>query len=126
MVGWRITTAPAASRAAAQGSACSAGRVSRTRRPARGRDMNVNDTLDGEMAPVREWRGDVATLRPMLATIAEAPLVGKELVYEPKYDGIRALAELDGHEPPGNKEAASRSEERGAVERGAAERLGAP
>ena len=30
----------------------------------------------------------------MLATLTEAPLVAKTLVYEPKYDGIRALAEV--------------------------------
>ena len=30
----------------------------------------------------------------MLATLAEAPLVSKGLVYEPKYDGIRALVEV--------------------------------
>jgi bifunctional non-homologous end joining protein LigD len=33
-------------------------------------------------------------LRPMLATLAEAPLQQKDLVYEPKYDGIRALVLL--------------------------------
>jgi bifunctional non-homologous end joining protein LigD len=33
-------------------------------------------------------------LRPMLATLADAPLQRKGLVYEPKYDGIRALALL--------------------------------
>jgi bifunctional non-homologous end joining protein LigD len=33
-------------------------------------------------------------LSPMLATLAEAPLVSKGLVYEPKYDGIRALVEV--------------------------------
>jgi bifunctional non-homologous end joining protein LigD len=33
-------------------------------------------------------------LRPMLATLAEAPLKQKGLVYEPKYDGIRALIEI--------------------------------
>ncbi|HET7697586.1 MAG TPA: DNA ligase D [Vicinamibacterales bacterium] len=33
-------------------------------------------------------------LRPMLATLAEAPLVKQGLVYEPKYDGIRALVEI--------------------------------
>ncbi len=33
-------------------------------------------------------------LLPMLATLAEAPLVDPELVYEPKYDGIRAIAEV--------------------------------
>src|SRR4051812_37739797 len=32
----------------------------------------------------------------MLATLAEAPLESKLLVYEPKYDGIRALAEIGG------------------------------
>jgi bifunctional non-homologous end joining protein LigD len=34
-------------------------------------------------------------LRPMLATLAEAPLVDNNLVYEPKYDGIRALVEIN-------------------------------
>src|SRR5215204_6004684 len=33
-------------------------------------------------------------LRPMLATLADAPLVKKGVVYEPKYDGIRALVEI--------------------------------
>jgi bifunctional non-homologous end joining protein LigD len=33
-------------------------------------------------------------LRPMLATLADAPLAQKGLVYEPKYDGIRALVAL--------------------------------
>src|SRR5205085_2804092 len=33
-------------------------------------------------------------LRPMLATLADAPLADKNLVYEPKYDGIRALVEI--------------------------------
>jgi bifunctional non-homologous end joining protein LigD len=33
-------------------------------------------------------------LRPMLATLADAPLKQKGLVYEPKYDGIRALVLL--------------------------------
>ena len=31
----------------------------------------------------------------MLATLADAPLKQKGLVYEPKYDGIRALVEID-------------------------------
>ena len=30
----------------------------------------------------------------MLATVSEAPLVSKTLVYEPKYDGIRAIVEM--------------------------------
>jgi bifunctional non-homologous end joining protein LigD len=33
-------------------------------------------------------------LQPMLATLADAPLVRKGLLYEPKYDGIRALIEI--------------------------------
>ena len=33
-------------------------------------------------------------LSPMLATLAEPPLKQKGLVYEPKYDGIRALVEV--------------------------------
>jgi len=41
-----------------------------------------------------KWREPVATVRPMLATLADAPLTGAGLVYEPKYDGIRALVEI--------------------------------
>jgi bifunctional non-homologous end joining protein LigD len=33
-------------------------------------------------------------LEPMFATLAEAPLDDPNLVYEPKYDGIRAIAEV--------------------------------
>lgn len=44
-----------------------------------------------------KWRENPASVRPMLATLADAPLVGPGLVYEPKYDGIRALVEV----PPG-------------------------
>src|SRR3954465_5309676 len=42
------------------------------------------------------WRENPATVRPMLATLAEPPLTGRGLVYEAKYDGIRALV----HVPP--------------------------
>jgi bifunctional non-homologous end joining protein LigD len=35
-------------------------------------------------------------LRPMLASLADAPLDDPQLVYEPKYDGIRAIAEVPG------------------------------
>jgi bifunctional non-homologous end joining protein LigD len=42
------------------------------------------------------WRENPASVRPMLATLAEPPLTGRGLVYEPKYDGIRALV----HVPP--------------------------
>ena len=30
----------------------------------------------------------------MLASLADAPLLDKSLVYEPKYDGIRAIVEV--------------------------------
>ena len=40
------------------------------------------------------WRDDPATVRPMLATLAEPPLTGRTLVFEPKYDGIRALVHV--------------------------------
>ena len=43
-----------------------------------------------------KWRENPAKVRPMLATLAEPPLTGSGLVYEPKYDGIRALI----HVPP--------------------------
>ena len=33
-------------------------------------------------------------LKPMLASLADAPLDDPDLVYEPKYDGIRAIAEV--------------------------------
>jgi bifunctional non-homologous end joining protein LigD len=39
----------------------------------------------------RPWSDDPASVRPMLATTVEAPLQSAALVYEPKYDGIRAL-----------------------------------
>ena len=42
-----------------------------------------------------QWRGDMTSVRPMLATLEDAPLQSEGLVYEPKYDGIRALVEID-------------------------------
>lgn len=41
------------------------------------------------------WREAPANVRPMLATLAPAPLDIAGLVYEPKYDGIRALLHLE-------------------------------
>jgi bifunctional non-homologous end joining protein LigD len=41
-----------------------------------------------------KWREDPARVRPMLATLAEPPLKGAGLVFEPKYDGIRALVHV--------------------------------
>ncbi len=43
-----------------------------------------------------KWREKPEAVRPMLATLAEASLASAGLVYEPKYDGIRALV----HVPP--------------------------
>lgn len=42
------------------------------------------------------WRDAVRSVRPMLATLAEGPLDDEQFVYEPKYDGIRALVEIEG------------------------------
>jgi bifunctional non-homologous end joining protein LigD len=41
-----------------------------------------------------KWRERPETIRPMLATLAEAPLTSPGLIYEPKYDGIRALVHV--------------------------------
>ena len=51
------------------------------------------------------WRGDPRDVRPMLAAPAPASahdrlLRKPELVFEPKYDGIRALVALDGAAQP--------------------------
>jgi bifunctional non-homologous end joining protein LigD len=40
------------------------------------------------------WRENPANVRPMLATLAQPPLTGRGLVFEPKYDGIRALVQI--------------------------------
>jgi bifunctional non-homologous end joining protein LigD len=50
------------------------------------------------------WREDPASVRPMLASLEEPPLVQAGLVYEPKYDGIRALVDI---RPPDKKGAPS-------------------
>lgn len=42
-----------------------------------------------------KWRDAPASVRPMLATLAAARLDAPGLVYEPKYDGIRALVHLE-------------------------------
>jgi bifunctional non-homologous end joining protein LigD len=41
------------------------------------------------------WREAPAKVRPMLATLAQPPLTGAGLVFEPKYDGIRALVHVE-------------------------------
>jgi bifunctional non-homologous end joining protein LigD len=52
-----------------------------------------------------KWRDDPATVRPMLATLADAPLLQPGLIYEPKYDGIRALVHVASADttPAGNR-----------------------
>src|SRR5678816_3448108 len=47
------------------------------------------------------WRENPASVRPMLASLEDAPLHQRGLVYEPKYDGIRALVDL---RPPQHKQ----------------------
>jgi bifunctional non-homologous end joining protein LigD len=42
-----------------------------------------------------QWRENPANVRPMLATLADPPLTMAGLVYEPKYDGIRALVHVE-------------------------------
>src|SRR5262252_3422234 len=41
-----------------------------------------------------QWRESPSSVRPMLASPSEAPLTLRGWVYEPKYDGIRALVDL--------------------------------
>jgi bifunctional non-homologous end joining protein LigD len=48
--------------------------------------------VENTLMPV--WRENPANVRPMLATLAQPPLTGKGLVFEPKYDGIRALVHI--------------------------------
>ena len=45
------------------------------------------------------WKDDPATVRPMLATPSDPPLTGKFLLFEPKYDGIRALVHVAPGKP---------------------------
>ncbi|HET9372169.1 MAG TPA: DNA ligase D [Vicinamibacterales bacterium] len=40
------------------------------------------------------WRDDPAKLRPMLASLDDPPLTRRGYVYEPKYDGIRAIVDV--------------------------------
>ena len=41
-----------------------------------------------------KWREDPATVRPMLASLSDPPIVQRGMVYEPKYDGIRAIIDI--------------------------------
>src|SRR5690242_13348693 len=40
------------------------------------------------------WRESPADVRPMLASLSDPPITQTGLVYEPKYDGIRALVDV--------------------------------
>ncbi len=40
------------------------------------------------------WREDPAKVKPMLASLDRPPIAKDGLIYEPKYDGIRALVDL--------------------------------
>lgn len=44
------------------------------------------------------WHGETRDVRPMLAMLQDAPLADDRWAYEPKYDGIRGLADVA---PPG-------------------------
>jgi bifunctional non-homologous end joining protein LigD len=43
---------------------------------------------------IAAWRESEDGVRPMLASTVEVPLTDPEFVYEPKYDGVRALARV--------------------------------
>ena len=43
----------------------------------------------------KPWRGRIQDLRPMLAVLGDLPVRNPAYVYEPKYDGIRALVGVE-------------------------------
>src|SRR5437899_4537910 len=66
--------------------------------PKPGAERQIAEAAHGESA-LDEKAGEarsVTVLAPMLASLADAPLDDPHLVYEPKYDGIRAIAEAGG------------------------------
>lgn len=58
--------------------------------------MKISPDLAKGVARLKttRWREAPATVRPMLATLADPPLAHPGLIYEPKLDGIRALVDL--------------------------------
>ena len=56
-------------------------------------------TATERMADGASGAATCGSVRPMLATLEDAPLQSEGLVYEPKYDGIRALVEIDSGQP---------------------------
>jgi bifunctional non-homologous end joining protein LigD len=49
------------------------------------------------------WRDNPADVRPMLASLDSPPIIGHGLIYEPKYDGIRAIVDVRPATRPGAK-----------------------
>jgi bifunctional non-homologous end joining protein LigD len=60
-------------------------------------DWNLQVVIENTLMP--PWRENPANVRPMLATLAHPPLTGKGLIFEPKYDGIRALVHIAPGKP---------------------------
>jgi bifunctional non-homologous end joining protein LigD len=52
-------------------------------------------TVAARPSPAVVTRAGARDLRPMLASLADAPLCDDHLAYEPKYDGIRAIADVE-------------------------------
>ena len=64
----------------------------------RHREADTGRVTDSHRSALSEGCGIITPvtydLRPMLASLADAPLDDPQLVYEPKYDGIRAIVEI--------------------------------
>ena len=99
---------PAVAKTAVQTSECRALRYSWRLMGGRSSSTAAPATFAATRKPVRlttprtgtAWRARASNLRPMLAVPAEeathGPLLGRDdLVFEPKYDGIRALIEVE-------------------------------
>ncbi|MBU6453206.1 MAG: non-homologous end-joining DNA ligase [Cyanobacteria bacterium REEB67] len=52
----------------------------------------------GEKKKIMLKKSELSTIKPMLASLAEKPFTRAGWVYEPKLDGIRAVAYIDGGE----------------------------
>jgi bifunctional non-homologous end joining protein LigD len=64
-----------------------------------------------------KWREKIEKIRPMLASTEEPPKAQPGLIYEPKYDGIRALVELPGSKVQGFKGSKVRLFSRNGIEK---------
>ncbi len=56
--------------------------------------MPRSSATTGPGSETPRWTARADTVRPMLASLEAAPLESEAFVYEPKYDGIRTLAEV--------------------------------